>query len=378
MKGQWLSLVLWTTFLLLLGHGNSHPSAEATWNLLTRQGGGSSKPAGEIELPGDPPSYVFRGDMRLPEEIERAGGFLPRTRAEALSAEEIEKSSSLYYHTYGATPEYTKYVSTTTNPKVAYQFSAETYVKPAKFGRIYRISADNKMVDAVKSLGNNIKAGYADQAEQAVVGGVPHEQIEGWYESKDIGPKEIERLQKGEKLENLFKPNPKFNAEKYAQLRGSGVQPQLAGLRENAEGWNKEPWSKFKGQKVSKNLEDFISKSICKRDTGCLPVGKGAVEGAEAVEAEEGFTEADILGARDLTGALEAGEIAEGRLSVQILEAGQALQGAEALEATEALEAAEAAEAVEAVEAVEALGVVEAVEGATLLEEIMGVLGFLL
>lgn len=341
MTRNWLFIVLWTVLLSLLGFGDGsvlHHRAD-----------------------DDLVSTVFRGDMRNPDQIKAAGGFFPRqaqnTLGRELTATELEQSSSLYFHHVGATAKYTKYISTTTDPKIAKQFAtpfraAQQGIKET--GYIYRISADPKMVDVVKSLGSeNMMPEYLEQAEQATVGGIPFDQIEGWYEANDINDAELAKLEAGEKLEDLFKLNEGFNAQ-YTELRSSGAQAQLAGFGKrgkSVQARKKSPWKEFKDSSVQKHLEEFRAK-----------VAPDVKAPEAAVEAEETatFVEADALGARDLIGALDVGEVREGLNNVQIAEAGRA---AEVAEVTTELEEVEIAEAAEAVEAAELLEAAEALAG---------------
>ena len=357
MKRHWLSLVLWTAFLFLLGLGDSH--------VLKRAG----------ELPGDPPSFVYRGDMRIPDEIRKAGGFFPRdpkvSLGRKLTTVEVEQSSSLYFHHGGSTSKYTKYVSTTTEPGVAQKFAtpfrgAQQGVEET--GYIYRISTDAKFVDVAKSLGpENMIKEFVPQAEHAAVGGIPFDQIEGWYKVADIGPEELAKLEQGEKLEHLFTANDKFDP-KYTPLRGSGAQHQLAGFGKSGKGVKartKQPWKQYKGDSVEKHLEEFRLK---------VAGDVKAPEGAEAAEGADVFVEADALGARDLIGALDVGEVREGLASVEITEASLEAETVEITAELEAAEVAEAAEAVEAAEILEAAELVEVGEGASVIAEVLAFL----
>ncbi|KAK2590427.1 hypothetical protein QQS21_011888 [Conoideocrella luteorostrata] len=363
MKHYRLSMLLWTILLLLLAQVTSR--LDVTWD---RRGNVPST-IEVLDPIEDPPAIVWRGDTRSPETIYRAGGFSARKNPISNPLDE-EKASSLYWHSQGVRPDITKYISTSTNPEVAYQFSSDLYSKQKTFGHVFKISADSKFVDVPKSLGRHIRSGYADQLEHASVADIPTEQIEGSYPAEKLGKKEIEMLKKGHKLEHIFQPNPAFNANKYKPLRGSGARPDLGGLPENSPAYREHPWSQFKGKKVSESLREF-QKLRCKE--ACLN-DKG-VTFAEVAEGEEIFVAADPLGIRDLSGALQAGEVPEGLASYEVMEAGST---AEYIEATAELEAAEAAEAVEAVEALEA-GEIAAlgVEGALIIDQILLALGII-
>lgn len=360
MVRNWLTLVLWTALLLFLGLGDSHVLQQRVDDGLA--------------------SFVFRGDLRNPDEIKSAGGFFPRAKTvEGFTTKQLEAGSSLYQHHVGRTPAFTRYVSTTRDP-----LQAKKFATPFKFsqqeiqrtGYVYRISADPKMVDVVKSLGQeNMIKEYVEQEEEAVVGGVPFEQVEGWYDINDFekdGAKlttQLKQLKDGDKIESIFKPNPQFNAARYTELRGSGAQPQLAGFTDRGRKLHpasaKEPWSKFKGSKVQDLLADFKKK---------VGAADQAGDGAAASEEIEAFTEANPLGARDLIGRLDTGEVREGLTSVKIAEASRE---AEAVEATEELEAAEAAETAEAVTAAEIVETEELAVAGGEISVIGEILGFL-
>ncbi|KAK2591296.1 hypothetical protein QQS21_011014 [Conoideocrella luteorostrata] len=357
MKHQWLSAVLWATSLLLVVEVTGRPDATLDYR-WDRRGAGSSTIKEVPEPPEDPPAVVFRGDTRDPELVFRDQGFLTRNTGK-LAPEEEEIASSLYYHTYGLRPDITKYVSATTKPKVAYQFSSDLLSNEKKFGYLWRISADEKFVDAVKTLGNNIRSGYAAQAEQAAAGDIGIDQIEGYYASKDLTDKDLEMLEKGYKLEHKFHPNDKLDKKRYGPLRGGGAQEKLRGYRIGSDAYKEYP------ERAAKNLKEY-QESICKGS--CFRTGREDT-GTEIAEEEEFFTSADYIGVRDLTGALDAGEVPEGLASLKVIEAGQA---AEEIEVAAELEA-EATEAFEAMEAGEVAAV--GAEGLAVIEEILMLLG---
>ncbi|KAK2589695.1 hypothetical protein QQS21_012620 [Conoideocrella luteorostrata] len=337
---NWFLFVLWTALLFFLGLGDGHVLQHRANDLI---------------------STVFRGDMRSPDVIKAAGGFFPRkaeeTLGRALTPVELEQQSSLYFHHVGATSKFTKYVSTTSDPKIAKDFATpfrSAQQGEESLGYIYRISADPKMIDVIESVGRkNMMAQYLSQAEHAVVTGVPHDQIEGWYKAKDIGEAELEKLRNGDKLESLFEKNPAFNP-KYLELRGSGAQPQLAGFGKRGKGVQAKkemPWKQFKDLKVQDQLEEFRL-----RVAPDLKAPEGAIQAEESAV----FVEADALGARDLIGSLDVGEVREGLTSVEIT---TAAAEAEEIAVTAELEAAEIAEAAEAIEAAELLEAAEALAG---------------
>ncbi|EFY94341.1 Transcription elongation factor A [Metarhizium robertsii ARSEF 23] len=191
MRHQWL----WAVVPLFLGQAFGHPN-DAVGKIHVRGGSQSTqKPPADVELPGDPPKFVFRGDERPPNTVKEAGGFFARGHGMDLSGEELERASSLN--------------------------------------------------------------GYEAQKEQAVVEGLPWDQVEGWYDVSKLDAKKVERLENGEKLEELFEANPEFNP-KYEPLHGSGEVPKLAGFRSNSGAWGEQPWKAFKDQKVSKSFDEFV------------------------------------------------------------------------------------------------------------------------
>ncbi|KAM3429612.1 hypothetical protein NHJ13734_008107 [Beauveria thailandica] len=362
MRSQFYTIV-YALFLLLLGWGDGH--------ILQR--------ANE-----DSPSTVFRGDMRSPDILRTEGGSWCKglKYTEELTAAEQNKAYSLFFHHEGVTKDYTRYVSTTTEPRIAKDFA--TNINTGEYGYVYRISTDPKMIDVVKTLKpDNMISKYVEQSEYAVLEGVPWQQIEGWYKASALTPEHIEKLKNGEKIEELFEANPDFDS-KYLAMRSSGAQHQLAGFGKRKTGIPRPglpkkslrkipPFDKFDHDKLEpyykKTLEevapDLKLPNICKRG------GSGCVE---LIREEQVFVKADPLGVRDLTGRLQVGEAGEGLVNVDIIEANnvaEATVAMEATEATEALEGFESAEALEAGEALEALEIVELEAEAAFFEEIL-------
>ncbi|EJP67352.1 uncharacterized protein BBA_03926 [Beauveria bassiana ARSEF 2860] len=197
------------------------------------------------------------------------------------------------------------------------------------------------MIDVVKTLKpENMIPQYVEQSEYAVLEGVPWQQIEGWYSASALTPDHIEKLKNGEKLEELFEPNPEFDP-KYLNMRSSGAQHQLAGFGKRKTGIPKPglpkkslrkipPFDKFDHDKLEpyykKTLDevapDLKLPNICKRG------GSGCVE---LIREEQSV---DII---------EANNIAEATTAMEATEAAGALGGFEPAEALEvkAMEAAE-------------------------------------
>lgn len=280
---------------------------------------------------GNRPSVVWRGDSRTPLEIEESGGFYGRGVKMELTGAQAEEASSLYEHALHNSAEFSNYVSTSTDPFIAQKFAAPNELSAAaqgsRSGTLYKISADPKMVDLKQCLGKQLPNEFRGEMEQSIVKGAPWEQVEGWYNAKDLGSIELERIKSGETLEKLFIRNENFNAAKYGPLRGAGSQPQLAGFEKTSSAWNEEPWIKYKGQSVAENLEKYY------REAGCggavtaagfcdftteatAEVATGAEGAAESAATEEGTPgeAADLVGDKDLLDQIEAGEVTEGRL----------------------------------------------------------------
>ncbi|KZZ96620.1 Heat-labile enterotoxin IIB, A chain [Moelleriella libera RCEF 2490] len=303
---RWLLVVFSAAIFLLVRMGDE---AAASFSLFSSRDGVQT---------------VFRGDLRSPDQIKSMGGFFPprdsdifRRGGGALTELELERQCSLFYHHTGATARYTKYVSTTSNPRFAEQsaeFFHKTRQEQGAFGYIYRISADPKMVDVVRSLGEeHMHPEYVRQAEHAVVGGIPFRQIEGWYKIRDMGGPEIKRLRSGERLDALFHENPDFDT-RYLAMRGSGAQPQLAGFGErNSLGQRareRAPWRRFRDGRVRDRLEEFRRRVVAP--------DVAAAQTDFVVDEMPVFVTTDALGARDLIGALDLEELEEG-ITVEFL-----------------------------------------------------------
>lgn len=197
MKNNWLSFIFWIAFGLFLGTVFGYPAPDTF--IITKRGGGSSKPG--PNLPGDPPAFVWRGDLRSLEEIKKANGFHPRNPEFG-----DNKACTLWQHSEGSTSGNTVYVSITTDPETARDFGVEKVFRNGKFsvvkyGYIYKIRADGKMIDVPKSLGKHFR--YPAQLEQAVVAGIPFDQIEGWYQTEHVGKNELEQLRQGHEIKHF-------------------------------------------------------------------------------------------------------------------------------------------------------------------------------
>ncbi|KAM4060063.1 heat-labile enterotoxin alpha chain domain-containing protein [Hirsutella rhossiliensis] len=263
MKGLWLP-TLWALLVLVLGFGQSLPSAEVIHS-MGKRGVAVSKPAPDPEQP----TTVWRGEkFRTPQEVEAAGGMFSRglekqRRGETLTKEEIGSGSSLYEHAKGNRIANSQYVSTASDPALGLRFGRGGDQNGESNGYLYRIHADTKAIDVDASLGRY--SPYKGQTENAFIGGIPFDQIEGWYELKGIKDTDVlETIKRGESPGRVeFIKNPKFNEEKYRNQKGSGAQPQIAGFPETSDAWKEKPWNQYKDQKVLDNLGNFYWNKVC-------------------------------------------------------------------------------------------------------------------
>ncbi|KAK8927361.1 Heat-labile enterotoxin IIB, A chain [Metarhizium anisopliae] len=269
---------LTTTLLLVLGLCQSHPpeSGRSTETTLDR------RQLGDIDT--ESPTHVYRGEIgRTPEDVEKDGGFYSRGLQKSqsyggssLSDVEMQEGSSLFRHAAGDTAEYTRYVSTSTDPGVSLTFAINDE-KPEEKGFVYKIHADKKLVNVNKSLGKY--SPYPAQKEHAAVGFIPFEQIEGWWQvtylddfsDPKIGKVTQERL-RNEKFK-AFQKNTKFNKNTFQNQRGAGVAPQLAGFPRLSTAWEEDPWKQFKAQDVQKNLDDLITSACAGKDSCMTQLG---------------------------------------------------------------------------------------------------------
>ncbi|PHH83482.1 putative enterotoxin [Ophiocordyceps australis] len=247
MKTPELHLVLWTMILFLLGSGQSSPVPDT----LNR------------------PSIVWRGESadRAPKDIERDGGFYSRgEKVQGLSQTQIQDGSSLEQHIIGRTLPFTKFVSTSSEPRMALEFADEFTNGPRSvwYGYLYKIAADWKMIDVEGSLKHRYSGPH--RKEQSVVIGIPFNQIMGWYDLKNVDiewvtkTKEVmELLKRGETLAGFIE-NKHFD-KRYLETRGAGEKPQLAGFDPSDALWNTQPWSEFSERFAPEALKKYIQEN---------------------------------------------------------------------------------------------------------------------
>ena len=129
-----------------------------------------SASAGESSLGrrrDEPPSMVFRGDPRGPEEIKEAGGFVPPATDYS-----NPDSFNLAYSVGDAAPASypgSAYVPTTAAISFAFQFAGLD-------GYIYRIHATPNHID----VGQSLPGRPAQEHEFAALGGIRWDQVSAW------------------------------------------------------------------------------------------------------------------------------------------------------------------------------------------------------
>lgn len=166
--------------------------------------------------------------------------------------------------------DYTRYVSTTTEPFQAVQYSLK---KPSDGGFVYKISADGRFVDVNASLQGYSM--FSGEIEHAAIGFIPWEQIEGYWEIKAGSDKKTiaEKIKDGT-LEG-FKENKEFNPE-FKSKTGRGAVPALAGFGKDHPAYQYDYWKKFKDIPPEDAIEEIMekvcagNKPVVKRDNVCL------------------------------------------------------------------------------------------------------------
>ncbi|KAF5129568.1 Heat-labile enterotoxin IIB, A chain [Metarhizium anisopliae] len=264
--------ILTTALALSLGlcQGHAKHGLSSNTTIDRRQTGGEST-YGERAV-----MHVYRGEIRrTPEQVKQDGGFYSRGVQRILSGnppsvEELELGSSLYRHAAGDTAEFTRYVSTSTDPGVSLTFAVDDE-RPTGKGYIYKIHASQRLVDLNRSLGKY--SPYPGQHEYVAMEFIPFEQVEGWwtvtyqddFSEPAIGRQTRIQLREG----NLrgFHQNPDFdNSFKYA--RTGGMAPQLAGFPRLSAAWEDRSWQEYKTIPVSKSLDDMIG-AACAGKASC-------------------------------------------------------------------------------------------------------------
>ncbi|KAF2148636.1 ADP-ribosylation [Myriangium duriaei CBS 260.36] len=144
-------------------------------------------PGSSIKLTraGNDDRFVFRNDKRSPKEIKEAGGFLPKHNRRGTLSYDDDGSYSLVSHVDFNRP--TAFVSTTASFGVAARFSwAHSYV--------YRIRRTPNLIDTNRALHGTLEYQWHYwQHEQTALGGIPWNQIEGWWEVEEEVDKEVKQ-----------------------------------------------------------------------------------------------------------------------------------------------------------------------------------------
>lgn len=211
--------------------------------------------------------WVYRGDSRTPEEIQKIGGFLARgvkgwgvegfpnagrtapsgSKKPAKGSNGATPDISLYNHVRGAggdSRDDDGYVSTTSDVDVA----ERTAFNLGDVGYIYKIFAAENLIDASGTIGSDEMA-LPDEKEWAAIGGIKWEQVISWSKVDANGDSYYDAP------ENL---NDKFNTNKFDApgVKVGGVQYQLAGFPPNHKKWNQAPWKAYKPV-CKRDVEDF-------------------------------------------------------------------------------------------------------------------------
>ncbi|KZZ98880.1 Heat-labile enterotoxin IIA, A chain [Moelleriella libera RCEF 2490] len=288
MRSSWLPAVLQTAPLLFASvpYGLASdpavlPAARLAANSLELQ---SRNADGQPSTPGisQPGEFVWRGEWkRAPEVFKKVGGIYSQGVRRILEGEKYmpsgdELGSSLYVHSMGEDfLRDTRYVSTTSDPAQSFELGElDTNVHPFPSNKpfLYMIRSDAKMIDLGASTAPYTRS--PQQAQQAVVGYVPWDQIIGWYDLSNSEYRDvlflkgnIEKMKKGEILPGFVR-NPDHNPSKYANPVTSGAQRQLAGFPRFVQAWDDPDWTTYNYQSVAQNLNRFIQEKLAHADQG--------------------------------------------------------------------------------------------------------------
>ncbi|ODA79763.1 hypothetical protein RJ55_05357 [Drechmeria coniospora] len=187
-------------------------------------------------LGNDKPTRLFRGDLRSPEKIWKAGGFLPH-------GNDLNNDAglSVYAHMRGVSgggaPENSLFVSTTTDPKVAIRALG------GKPGYIYELQPTENIFSVSETLkGHNL---YPNQQEWVALGGIRADQIRSVAQ---VGAS-TSSSNNGASPELTFKPSRGFLASKWANNGVGDPQPELAGFPRDHPAAKDEPfWRSLRGK----------------------------------------------------------------------------------------------------------------------------------
>ena len=172
---------------------------------------------------------VYRADTRSPEEIQRAGGFLPRGQSVLRT---VAPNISMWNHANGATNgqslDNDGYVSTAADELVAEQFLGSMF---GGTGYVYTVAAAPNFIQVAGTLGEFNP--FPNEVEYAALGGFRWEQVIGWTR------RERNFLQEG------FVQNPDYNGRQFDSLQANQGEPRLAGFPNGHAAWLVDPWNAF-------------------------------------------------------------------------------------------------------------------------------------
>ncbi|PHH89551.1 putative enterotoxin [Cordyceps sp. RAO-2017] len=274
MKSYWLQL-LWTSVLLIgIVQGLLSPDDQLS------QSAGKSHDKRQIQgfistlRHISKPSFVWRGEFgRTPEDIKAAHGFYARgfqkaMKGETFTPKEREEGASLYHHTTTLTSQYTKWVSTSSSPTVAFNYATSKANGGDAF--VYRIHTDRRFVDVIGTLGKHFRT--HNEYEHAAAGFISYNQIHSWV-----------RIEPGMSLDQFvdaasdevkagvqFIANEDYDSEKYENQLGIGPQYQLAGFPKSSESWKDEVYKEYRDQKVSSHFAKLVLDTLCDGDQRCF------------------------------------------------------------------------------------------------------------
>lgn len=172
---------------------------------------------------------VYRADTRSPEEIQRAGGFMPRGQS---ALRTVAPNVSMWNHANGAANgqslENDGYVSTAVDEIVAEQFLGSFF---GGTGYVYTVAAAPNFIQVAGTLGEFNP--FVNEVEYAALGGFRWEQVIGWQQrDRNFAV-------------DGFVQNPDYNGGQFNSLRANQGEPRLAGFPNGHEAWLVAPWNAF-------------------------------------------------------------------------------------------------------------------------------------
>ncbi|KAK2007160.1 ADP-ribosylation, partial [Colletotrichum eremochloae] len=180
------------------------------------------------------PKFLYRYDIRSPNEIKQAGGFLPRGFSK-IGDLKPDSDFSIFDHANALSKnsETDAYISFKTLDHAKQQSVSQ---KDAAISYIYKVKTTPVMIDVDKTLGDFNPQTITDSF--AALGGVHWDQVVSW---RKINQRRFKILRWAKSTENKD-----YNKKRYKGLRAGGAEPALAGFPANSEAWNREPWADYK------------------------------------------------------------------------------------------------------------------------------------